>query len=82
VRAFQILSELRKNNFSCETDMLDRSLKAQLREANRSNAKFALILGEEESSSGKILVKDLSTGNQEVISQESIYDYLRSKLST
>jgi histidyl-tRNA synthetase len=62
--------------------MLDRSMKAQLREANRSNAKFALILGEEEFSSGKILVKDLSTGNQEVISQESICDYLKSKLST
>lgn len=81
LKAFQIISELRKNNFSCETDMLDRSMKAQLREANRSNAKFALILGEEEYSSGKIIVKNLSTGNQEIISQDSICDYLSSIIS-
>jgi histidyl-tRNA synthetase len=81
VKAFQILSELRKNDFSCETDMLDRSMKAQLREANRSNAKFALILGEEELANEKIVVKNLSTGDQEIIFLNDLCDYLRNKLN-
>ena len=80
IKAFQILSELRKNNISCETDMLERSMKAQLREANRSNAKFALILGEEEFLNEKILVKDLSSGKQEAVPLNELCDYLRSKL--
>ena len=81
IKAFQILSELRKNGFCCETDMLDRSMKAQLREANRSNAKFALILGEEEFLAERITVKNLSTGEQEVVSLGILCNLLKSKLT-
>lgn len=81
-KAFQILRELRENNLSCETDLLDRSLKAQLREANRSNAKFALILGEEEFLNNSIVVKDLSAGKQEILSLNNLCEYIKSKLSS
>lgn len=81
LNAFQILRELRKNNFSCEIDLLDRSLKAQMREANRLNAKFALILGDEEFQKNSIVVKNLSSGEQEEISLKNLFAYLKEKIN-
>lgn len=80
LKAYQILRELRKNNFSCEIDFLDRSLKAQMREANRLNAKFALILGDEEFQRNSIIVKNLSTGEQEEVFWYNLFDYLKGKI--
>ena len=41
-----------------------RSLKSQMREAGRCGAKVTIILGEKELAENKIIVKDMSTGNQ------------------
>ncbi len=81
IKAFQILRELRKNNFTCEMDLLDRSLKAQMREANRLNAKFALILGDEEFQKNSVIVKELVSGHQEEILLDNLLDYLREKIN-
>lgn len=81
-KAYQILRVLRKNNFSCEIDLLDRSLKAQMREANRLNSKFALILGENEYQNNSVVVKNLQTGNQEEISWDNLLDYLKEKMNS
>ncbi len=78
-KAYGILKELRERNLSCEIDMLNRSLKAQMREANRMNAKFALILGEQEFSDNTVVVKNLSTGEQEVVSVDVLIDYFLNK---
>lgn len=81
LKAYHIVRELRKNNFSCEIDLLDRSLKSQMREANRSNAKFALILGDEEFQKNSIIVKNLSTGEQVEIQLDNLVDYLKEKIN-
>lgn len=80
-KAYQILRELRKNNFSCEIDLLNRSLKAQMREANRLNTKFALILGDDEYQRKAIVVKNLRTGNQEEVNWDNLLDYLKEKMN-
>ncbi|TET69485.1 MAG: histidine--tRNA ligase, partial [Candidatus Zixiibacteriota bacterium] len=49
---------------SCEIDYLDRSLKAQMREANRLGAKKVIIVGERELEEGVYEVKDMQTGEQ------------------
>ncbi len=43
-----LIYDLRKNNISCESDLLGRSLKAQMREANKLNAEYVFIIGDEE----------------------------------
>lgn len=80
-KAYQLIRELRNKNLSCEIDLLDRSLKAQMREANRLNAKFALIFGENEFQRNSIIVKELSTGKQEEVFLDNLFDYLSSKMN-
>ncbi|WGL97483.1 histidine--tRNA ligase [Arsenophonus sp. aPb] len=48
------------------------NFKKQLARANKSQAKIALILGEDEYQSGEVTIKDLRTGEQEKISQQNI----------
>jgi histidyl-tRNA synthetase len=59
--------DLRKNNINCETDLLGRSLKAQMREANKLNAEFVFIIGEEELKKGNGILKKMSDGSQKEI---------------
>lgn len=56
---------LRSLGMTCETDFLRRSMKAQMREANRLGAKQVVILGDEELSRGEAVVKNMESGNQE-----------------
>ncbi|NTW50384.1 MAG: histidine--tRNA ligase [Chlorobiales bacterium] len=56
--------QLRQQGISTEIDLLGRSLKAQMKEANRMNAKYVLIIGENELQSGKYQLKNLSTSEQ------------------
>jgi len=60
----KLLLDLRKEGHSCEIDYLDRSLKAQMREANRLGAKKVIIVGERELEEGVYEVKDMQTGEQ------------------
>lgn len=59
--------ELRKNNINCESDLLGRSLKAQMRESNKLNAEFVFIIGEEELKKGNGILKKMSDGSQKEI---------------
>jgi len=57
--------------------MLGRSLKAQMREANKLNAEFVFIIGESEIQNGKGILKKMSDGSQ----GEIIFGELKENLS-
>jgi len=61
----ELASELRRNELIVDYDYLDRSVKAQMREANRLNSRFVLFIGGEEFNRGEIVLKNLSDGTQE-----------------
>jgi histidyl-tRNA synthetase len=65
--AAKLVRDLRQRGVVCDTDYLQRSLKAQMREANRQNAEKVLIIGEEEIKRGKAVLKDMQSGEQEEI---------------
>jgi histidyl-tRNA synthetase len=65
-----IASNLRRENISCDYDYLNRSVKAQMREANKFNAKFVVFVGGDEFKRGELNVKNLSTGEQQLIKIE------------
>ncbi len=71
-----IVSELRKHNFSVLYDLLDRSVKAQMREADKSGTRFVIILGSDELAAGELTLKRMDTGIQERIPQANIADRL------
>lgn len=60
----RLLHQLRKAGFSAERDYLDRKIKAQFKAADRLNAKYVAILGEDELKENRINVKSLATGEQ------------------
>ncbi|NTW50229.1 MAG: histidine--tRNA ligase [Chlorobiales bacterium] len=54
----------RQQGISTEIDLLQRSLKAQMREANRLNAKYVMVIGENELQTGMYQLKNLATSEQ------------------
>ena len=57
-------------------ETLRRSLKAQMREAGRCGANTTIILGEKELAENKIIVKDMSTGNQNEVPISEINQFI------
>lgn len=59
-------SFLRSQNLLVEYDYLSRSTKAQMREANKMNAKFVLFIGGDEFERGEFQIKNMSNGQQKI----------------
>ncbi len=55
---------LREKNYMVLMDLQRRSFKAQFREADKSNAKYCIIIGENEVNNNKITIKNLKSGEQ------------------
>ena len=64
MRAFQIASRFRAEDKWAESDLVGRSLKAQMKYADKIRASYTLILGEEELRSGIAQLKNMETGEQ------------------
>ena len=64
VKANEICAFLRENDVICETDLVGRSLKAQMKYANKINAKNTLIIGDGEIESGKAQIRNMKLGEQ------------------
>ena len=58
--------------------MLRRSMKSQMREANKLGAKYVIIIGENELQQNQAELKDLTTGNQEKVGLDSIVQHMSS----
>ncbi|RWR15218.1 histidine--tRNA ligase [Siminovitchia fortis] len=71
-----LLQKLRREGLSAEKDYMGRKMKAQFKAAERINAKFALIIGEDELENGTAVIKDLQTGEQENVPLENIVEFL------
>ena len=79
--ASSISSSLRQSNISAISDTSYRSLSKQLKLASSSNSKFAIIIGSREYSEGNVLVKDLITGNENIVSLKNLITEIKSRLS-
>lgn len=68
----KLAHDLRQQNVAVEIDLLGRSLKAQLKEANRSGARYALIVGDQELDSGRLALRDLAQSEQQEIAMQNV----------
>lgn len=75
-----LLYELRRAGLSADKDYLDRKVKGQFKGADRVNAKFVAVLGDDELETGKINVKNLATGNQEEVDLDELVRYIKRNL--
>ena len=79
-RGFQIVQELRLGDLSVEMDYESRSLKAQMRRADKLGATHVLILGDDELAKGVAVLRDMGAGTQEEITLEGIVEQLLERL--
>jgi histidyl-tRNA synthetase len=71
---FILEQELRNRGVACGMDMTGRSMKAQMRAANRANARFVVICGDDEVAKRVLLLKDMGSGEQCEIDKETLIE--------
>lgn len=79
-KSASLLFELRKAGLSAEKDYLDKKVKAQFKAADRLEAKFTAVLGDDELAANKINVKEMSTGEQVEVSLDDFITYMQDRL--
>jgi len=72
-----MVADLKNAGFSVIYDLLERSIKAQMREADKLGTRFVLVLGSDELAAGEITLKRMDTGDQERIPQENLASRLK-----
>ena len=75
--SIKILNQLRHAQISIDTDYLNRSLKGAMRAANDAQAKYVLILGDDELNKDVITLKDMSTGGQKEVTLQNLCGELK-----
>ncbi|MBE6695402.1 MAG: histidine--tRNA ligase [Ruminococcaceae bacterium] len=71
LKALEIAERLRRQGTFVECDIMGRSLKAQMKYANKLNAEYTLIIGDSEVESGKAQLRDMKNGTQEELELDS-----------
>ena len=63
-KAFNIVKELRESSIKAESDIVGKSLRAQMKYADKINAKFSLVIGDNEIDENKAMLKNMTTKEQ------------------
>ena len=80
IKANEICAFLRKKNITCDTDLVGRSLKAQMKYANKISAKNTLIIGDGELENGKAQLRNMINGEQTEIDlgdHDALYEIIK-----
>lgn len=78
---FSLVQKLREQGFIGNMNMEVGSFKSLMRQADKSNAKYCLVLGIEERQNVQITIKDMENGIQKTIKQSEIFDILKTGLN-
>jgi histidyl-tRNA synthetase len=77
--ALSLVTELRRVGIGADWDLMGRGMKGQMKGADRSGARWAAILGDEELDADEITLKDLETGHQERIPRDRLVTDIQTK---
>jgi histidyl-tRNA synthetase len=72
----ELVLQLRSQQIKVDFDYLQRSVKAQMREANKLNARFVIFIGGDEYKEGKVNIKNMSDGTEEKIPIHQISEFV------
>jgi histidyl-tRNA synthetase len=76
-KAALVAAGLRAAGISCDLDPAGKSFKPQFKKAEREKARFAVIIGEDELSSGSCQIKNQSTGEQKAVPFSAIAENVK-----
>lgn len=74
---FKLTHDLRANGLTTETDYLSKSMKAQMKAADKAHARYTVIIGDDELANGQAVVRNMATSSQETISLEEVINYVK-----
>jgi histidyl-tRNA synthetase len=77
--AFQILQQLRKNGISCELFLEPSKMTKQFNYAERKNIPYAIIIGSKEIEQQNCQVKNLATGEQNIVLFKNLVEFFKNK---
>ena len=63
-KAFELTAALRQEGIAAQTDVMGRSLRAQMKYADKMNAKFTIVIGDNEIADGLADIKNMKTGEK------------------
>ena len=73
--AVRLLNDLRKQGISVDKDYLNRKIKAQMKQADRLNARYTVVIGDQELEQQRIAIKDMQSGESEEIALDQIGEF-------
>ena len=71
-----IIQRLRLNGLYAEMDFLNKGLKGQFKQADRLNAKYLIILNDEDLKKGIVNIKDNGTKEEEKVDIDEVIEYI------
>lgn len=74
---FKLVHDLRQQGLIVETDYLSKSIKAQMKTANKAGARYAIIIGDDELAGGNAVVRDMRESTQETIPFADIMNVIK-----
>ena len=75
--ALSLLRDLRRSGLEAHMEYEGRSIKSQMKRADRLQAAFALILGDDELASGAVSVKNMASGEQARVPRDAVIEHCR-----
>ena len=76
-RALSLVAALRRQDISAECDLMERSVKAQLKYADKLGARYVAVIGESELAEGAVNLKKMSDGSSVKLPFGEIFNYLK-----
>lgn len=74
--AVTLLNRLRYDGISADKDYLSRKLKGQMKQADRLNSTYTIVIGDQELENGEVAVKHMATGESKTMKFEEIESYI------
>ncbi len=78
--AFVLMARLQAKGIRAEMDFQGKSLKAQMRRADKLQAEYVLVLGDDEINSGQAQLKEMASGDQSPVALDCLASQLQEKL--
>ena len=82
LKAFDLLVQLRRTGISADMDHGGRSMKSQMKQANRAGARYVAIFGEAELQSDQVTLKNMVTGEQTMLPVDEALKQLKQELNS
>lgn len=78
--AFSLLDHLRMNGFKADMDYMARNFKSNFKQADRLNSKYVVLVGDEETKTGVLTIKDNKTKEEYKVKEEELIEFFDEKI--